>query len=1066
MKADPILAWLSDIGFENYGELFLRNDVSIDILGELTTDDLREMGIKSVGDRRRLLSAIKAYSYDIRSTAEPAADVVQVAQRRMLTVLFCDLVGSTALSARMDPEELLFHIEQFRQTIMTAIAPYDAHIAQYAGDGILAYFGYPRSSDHDAEKAVAASLAVLEAVDALPPRDGDNTKVRIGIATGLTVVGGVDRKREFMGQGAVGKTLNLAARLQSLADPGEIIVAGATRRMIGDTFRCADLGKHHVKGFDRPVPAFKIIGTSQIESRFDALRVSQRQTAFSGREIELEKLKAKREKSKTAKQVVFVSGEGGIGKSRLVREALFNTDTNVLSGVLLQCSPYQTATEFFPLRYQLQRAAGFVASDSQQGFVAKITKLLEQFGPVTQERLCVIADLFGFDLGAEQSLRGWNAHQKRQLTLTHLSEILIEIITRQPVLLVEDSQWMDPSTEEVLDKVLTTLDQYPALVISTSRSSILPEWIKAHTPDLIKLAKLSNEATHAMIRSLVPETPKSAIMLEAIVERSGGVPIFAEELTRNYLASTGENRPVHFLEDIPATLSETLLARLDRLKKGRSISSIAAAIGREFPVAILARVADLPADMFNAAIEELKQAGIIEDGHSLFGEAIKFRQMLVRDSIYQMLLRRDRNALHSRIVATIREDFPEVAEAMPHVLGMQFSYAGEPVASAQEWLRAGTLANQRSAYYEAVQHLRSGLEAIARAQETQESSKIETSIRTTLVGALIAAEGYNSSAVKDEMERAVEAASRFGSTESVVASLFSKWSVTNASIDVQKQIADKMVEVAERGTNIDRLIARRAQATSLLFGAEIQPAISAYHKFMSLYDEAQHGPALRLMHGDHALMVMMGLAEAHTLSANLEEARHWGDRVIDAARKSKRAHDIAHVLAFAGCLHPMLIGDFDRAGLHGQELIDVCKNNGISYWLGHGHLFKGLCMIQSGKTGSGFVEADKGMDLLISANAFSNCWHILYAGACIEHGRIERAHELIGIAERSINQGDVRFAAEFHRIRARLYRAQRQPADIIEREIGQALVLVSQQGSHLFFQAAQEDLDNLVKSFQ
>lgn len=1053
---DTIGEWLAALGLEGYAQAFADNNIDIGVLAELTADDLKEIGVSSVGHRRRILTAIE----QMADRGQPAsarqdglADTGPGAERRLLTVMFCDLVGSTELSVGMDPEEYSEQIGLFRQTIEGAIAPYGAHVAQYAGDGLLAYFGYPNSTEHDAERAIEASLAAVDCIQKMAPAGGFTPRIRIGLATGIAVVGGVDRSRELMGDSAVGETLNLAARLQSLAGADEIVISQSTRRLVGEMFNYRNLGTHALKGFAEPVEAWQVFSRKVTASRFEALRATG-SGAFIGREEELKIVRKAASDIDHGGRFFRIVGEAGIGKSRFVRQALITDTTSETRFLVLQCSPYQSSSPFYPLRYMIERTSGLTVEDTPEARISKMSALLQRYESFTPEHLAVFAELSGISHENLVALKGIPAFQRRKMAITHLCSFFVNVMRQHPYLLFEDIQWIDPSTSEVMDLLLDRLERMPVIAAVTMQPGPSVKWLERERTVSIHLDRLSNSETRKLVRSIVSSNAVSEDIVNAISERCDGVPIFAEELARGYLSDL-EQFDHDFLSHIPATLAESVLARIDRLNDGRRIASIAAAIGREFPVALLIAVSGLPEGVVRSGIRELLDAGIMMPGYSSFGEAVCFRQMLVRDAAYHLLLRRDRKALHLKIVSELRERFPVIAEALPHTMALQLGHAGEMTEATSEWLRAGNMAMQRSAYGEAIKHLRSGLEANSQCPPGPERNRCELALRTSLLGALIALRGYGGAEVREEMEKVAAAGRSPDAGASVILALYAKWVVIGSSGNIQgsAELAHQMRELAQDGTEIDRLIAHRTTATTLLFAAKLPEAIEEYHKFLAIYDEGRHADALRTMHGDHSLMVMLGLAEAYALAGKGEEAQHWRSAVLAAARQSRRAHDIAHILAFAGCLHPYLTGDHAEAARNADELVRLCQEHDLAFWLGHGTLFQGLGMMSAGDSAEGVAIARQGIQKLLSFNAFSNAWYVIMAAACLDHGTSRECADLLAHAAKSLEMGDLRFAPEYHRVRAELLHRMGEPQAEIVAEFRRGIALAEEQGTLLFLPA-------------
>lgn len=475
-----IAAWLRGLGLEQYARAFVDNDISDSVLPSLTAEDLRELGVASVGHRRRLLNAIAALRAE--SEAPPSTDaapplVDATAERRQLTVLFCDLIGSTALSARLDPEDLRGVLAAYQRRVAEVMQAHGGYVAQYMGDGVLAYFGWPRAHEDDVERAVRAGLAVAAAVAALPrPAAGaaaEPLAARVGVATGPAVVG------EFVGEGpaqersVVGETPNLAARLQSLARPGTVVACSTTRRLTGTLFDWEDLGKQPLKGLPALVRPWRALGEGTTESRFEALRggAAAAETPLLGRQEELELLLRRWAQAKRGEGcVVLLSGEPGIGKSRLVAALQQAVAAEPHEDLVWFCSPHQTDSALHPVVTRLERAAGFGRGDAAEVRHAKLEALLAR-GEPTPEEIALIADLLAVPTGGGYpALESLSPRRRRERTLTALLRRVEALSRRQPVLAVlEDAHWADPTTRELLDLLAARVPELPVLLIVTHR---------------------------------------------------------------------------------------------------------------------------------------------------------------------------------------------------------------------------------------------------------------------------------------------------------------------------------------------------------------------------------------------------------------------------------------------------------------------------------------------------------------------------------------------------------------------------------------------------------------------
>ena len=545
--------WLRELGLAQYEGAFRDNDVDEAVLPKLTVDDLEDLGVASVGHRRKILIAIEALN-------APSALPADAADRRQLTVVFCDLVGSTALSARLDPEDMRQVIHAYQDACSGVLARYDGFVAKFFGDGILAYFGFPRAHEDDAARAVHAALDIAEAVPSLQTRAREKLSVRVGIATGIVVAGDIVGQGSSQEQVVVGDTPNLAARLQGLAEAGGVVVSATTRRLLGNRFRLKDLGGHAIKGLAEPVEAFAALGVSQSESRFDAAQAS-RLTGFVGREAESAELLARQRRAWAGHgQIVLISGEAGIGKSRLAAWLANEVVETPHARLRYQCSPYHRDSALYPFAQQFERAAGIAAQEPPE---VKLDKLERVLGPATDrinEVAPLIASMLSIPFGARYPALALAPDQQRHLTLSALRDQMEGLAKKQPMLILfEDAHWADATSLEVLDLLIQSVPRLPALLLITFRPEFEAQW--SALPDVAKIAlgRFDRIQAETLVARVTGGRELPAEVLAQIVAKTDGVPLFVEELTKNVLesgllvegwtdtASTGRCRHLRFL---------------------------------------------------------------------------------------------------------------------------------------------------------------------------------------------------------------------------------------------------------------------------------------------------------------------------------------------------------------------------------------------------------------------------------------------------------------------------------------------------------------------------------------
>jgi class 3 adenylate cyclase len=706
-----ITDWLKTLGLSEYAARFAENRVDFSVLRDLTDQDLKDLGVV-LGDRRKMLRAIG--QLDAASPAAPATSTGPVSQdaaeRRQVTVMFSDLVGSTALSARMDPEDLREVISAYQKCVADTVRRFGGFVAKYLGDGVLVYFGYPQAHEDDAERAVRAGLELIAAVAGLKTRAALQT--RVGIATGLVIVGDLIGSGAAQEQAIVGETPNLAARLQGIAEPNTVVIAEGTRRLLGNLFELQDLGAKDLKGVAGPVRAWAALRASSAEGRFEALHASGL-TALVGRDEELDLLLRRWSRAKTGEgQVVLLSGEAGIGKSRLTAALLERLAAEPHTRLRYFCSPQHTDSAFYPIISQMERAAGLAHDDTPQRKLDKLDAVLAQsFTP--RQDAALFAEMLSLPNDGRYPVLELIPEQRRQRTLDAFAAQLAGLARQQPVLMiVEDAHWVDPTSLEVFGRTVDRIKALRVLLIVTFRPEFNAPWAGRSHVTSLALNRLGEREAAAIIARLVGNKELPADVMAEIVERTDGIPLFVEEMTKAVLEaeSEGEGRrtaaavPSPALA-VPASLHASLMARLDRLGSAKEVAQIGAAIGREFFHALLAAVVRKPEVELNSALDRLITAGL------LFRQGVPphatylFKHALVQDAAYGTLLREPRRELHARIAEALESQFAEIAENRPELLARHCTEAGLIEKAAVLWCKAGQWSLDRSALVEAAEQL-------------------------------------------------------------------------------------------------------------------------------------------------------------------------------------------------------------------------------------------------------------------------------------------------------------------------------------------------------------------------
>src|SRR6516165_3568375 len=649
-----VAEWLRELGLEEYAPAFRANAIDEKVLPRLTAEDLKDLGVGLVGHRRRLLDAIAALGAGETPPAPSPPPTASEAERRQLTIMFCDLVGP------------------YHRAVAETVGRFDGFVAKYMGDGELYYVGYPQAHEDDAERAVRAGLGVIEAVGRLPARE--DLRVRLGIATGLAVVGDLLGEGAAQERGVVGETPNLAARLQGLAGPNTLVIGEATRRQIGGLFDLADLGPQALAGFAEPQPAWRVIGESGVLSRFEALRSGE--TPLVGRGEEVELLIRRWQQAKSGEgRVVLISGEPGIGKSRLTAALSEHIGTEAHTRLRYFCSPYHQDSALYPFIAQLERAGGFARDDTVEAKLGKLRALLAP-GARDDDDIALLSEMLSLpSTAADLTL---SPQRKREKLFEAMLNQLEAEARRRPVLMVfEDAHWIDPTSRELMDLTIDRVRHLPMLLAITFRPEFQPPWAgRAHVTSLA-LNRLGERDGGALVQNLASNAGLTPDIVAEIVERTDGVPLFVEELTKAVLESAAHGEGVAAVLattsqtalSVPATLHASLMARLDRLgPTAKEIAQIGAVLGREFAYELIEPVAQRPAKELQAALDQLGDAGLLFCRGIAPHASYLFKHALVQDAAYSTLLRKRRQELHARVAAALEEHFADLAERQPELL--------------------------------------------------------------------------------------------------------------------------------------------------------------------------------------------------------------------------------------------------------------------------------------------------------------------------------------------------------------------------------------------------------------
>jgi class 3 adenylate cyclase/predicted ATPase len=975
-----VTEWLRSLGLEQYLPAFEQNHIGAELLPTLSGEDLKELGIASLGHRRAMLAAIAGLR-----TGRDAAAPEPAAERRQLTVMFCDLVGSTALSARLDPEELREVIGAYHRCVAEVVRRFDGFVAKYMGDGVLIYFGYPRAHEDDAERAVRAGLDIVAAVGrldepAIPGTpalggrpSGDQLEVRIGIATGLVVVGDLIGEGASQEQAVVGETPNLAARLQVLAEPGSVVIAPATRRLLGNLFRLRALGQHEVKGLSEPVEAWAAEGASASEGRFEAVR-SGRMTGFVGRNHELNLLLERWKLTQDGEgQVVLLSGEPGIGKSRILAELRGRLEAHHATSVRIHCSPYFVNSAFYPIIDNFERALRFARDDTAEQKLDKLEALIvHQYGRPRAD-LRFIAAMLSIPCEERYGTAAITPQKFKDETLRVLVDTTEAITRRQPtVMLFEDLHWADPTTLEVIDLLIHRVRNIPLLVVITHRPEFSSRWSHYGHVAALTLTKLTRPQGRAMVARLAGGKPLPADLLEQILDKTDGVPLFVEELTKSILESADLRDAGDRWEytgragtlAIPLTLRDSLMARLDRFAPVKEIAQIGAAIGREFSYELIAAIAPRSEPELDQALAQLTASGLAFQQGAPPDAVYTFKHALVQDAAYDSLLRSHRQQLHGKIARVIEERFPNIEATEPELLAHHYTEAKQPEKAIPLWRKAGSLALKRLALTEAIAHLKKGLDLIAVLPSSKDRGGNEVDLRTLLGTAWIGLRGWPFHEVWDSLYPALNLANSLRRNDALLPILFGLWGNvfcigrTAESLHWVAQIQG----AAEAYQDADLVVlGHYAAMASYFFLGKLFQAQEHVEQVLALYTEERHGHVVNVINYDPKTVSLWYLAPLTWMLGYPEQAVKINDAKDTHARRLGRPFDLGFALTLGAMVFDFL-READEWLDRVKEADRVGRESSLAFltecWV---PICSGIALIRKGRFAEGTAALSAGL---------------------------------------------------------------------------------------------------------
>ena len=1035
--AHDVGEWLEGLELGTYAEVFVENGVDLRALLHLSEDDLKELGVL-LGHRRILLSAIASLRdqegapQGKEQASEPSSR--SEAERRQLTVMFVDLVGSTALSAALDPEDLRNVMRRYQDAVAGAVTRYGGYVAKYLGDGVLAYFGWPQAHEDQAERAVRAGLDAVAAVGNLILDDGVELKARVGIATGNVVVGDLVGEVGRDAEAVSGETPNLAARLQEFAGAGQVAIGAATRRLIGEAFELEDLGPQALKGFAEAVPMWRVTGERPAESRFEAAHAG-RLAAFVGREEEVDLLVKRWQQATGGEgQVVLLSGEAGIGKSRITQTLGDRIADQSPMRLRFQCSPHHANSALYPFISQLERASDIAPADGPDARLDKLEALLSQ----STEDVTRVASLFGALLSIPTGDRypplGLAPQLQKERTQEALVDQLLGLAARHPVLMIfEDVHWADPTTLEALELVIDRVQDARVLGVITHRPEFAPPWHGHSHVTALALNRLGRDHCAAMVPDVARGKALPVEVLDEIVAKTDGVPLFVEELTKTVIESgileekadryelSGPLPPLA----IPSTLQDSLMARLDRLAPIKEVAQIGAAIGREFSQRLLAEVSSKGDNELNDALGQLVESELVFRRGRPPDATYVFKHALIQDAAYQSLLRSKRQTLHRDIAGALEQSFPETAETEPEILAHHYTEAGLAEQAVGYWRRAGQRAVEHSANVEAIAHLTKGLELFSSLPDASERPQVELALQAALGVALMAAKGYAASETGEALMRARDLCREVGDTPQSFEVLYGVWNYTFTAgdHDAARDLAEECLNLVQDDGERSRLVAAHsALGQTLVALGRLDTAQDHLEKSVAFY-EPEEDRSLCLVYGeDPAIGGLTWLVWALWFRGFPEQAEVRLAEALGGAQELSHAVTTGICLNFAAGLR-CFVHEPKTAQDSAQAAIDYSIEQNLPLFSAWGAVLRGWAVAEQRHPEQGIAEMHRGLEEWrgTGAKILVPLFHALLAQGYARCGKFEDGLKSLDDAFDAFRRnGEKLWEAELHRLKGEL----------------------------------------------
>ncbi|MFT7529434.1 MAG: putative ATPase/class 3 adenylate cyclase [Gammaproteobacteria bacterium] len=1036
--------WLVENGFESFIDTFLENELTVEVLSELTEEDLKELGL-SMGPRKLFLKRLREQAItsspneSIVAKVDPVEEIGNTTERRQLTVMFCDLVGSTALSESLDPEEFRAVLIEYQGLVVKVVRGYDGYVAKYMGDGLMIYFGYPVSHEDAAERAVRTGIDIIASVQNHSATRSIQFQVRIGVSTGLVVAGDIDIDGSSESRAVLGDTPNLAARLQSFADPDCLLVCSATQQITAGRFESTSIGSHKLKGISVAQEIFKVTNVTGSVSRFDSRHGSQI-GEIVGREHEIGLLSERwRQATESEPHVVLLSGEAGIGKSRIVRALQQRAEQSPHTLLSFQCVSFQTNSALQPFIAQLEIAVGIDRLADAQTNLSRLEQFLANINLTKPEEISLYAGLLSIDSSDRYPLLEWSAEKRKQALLLLVARTLLGYCKNGPVLMVfEDAHWADATSLELLEALITHAERQAFLLVITHRPEFTVPWSNYTHLSTLPLSRISRSAIRKIIDNVTSAKRLPEEVEEEIVRKTDGVPLFIEELTKMIIESDMllEHvdhytllRPLRDLA-IPSTLQASLLARLDRLAPAREVAQTAAAIGREFDLTLLSMAVMLSAEKLSDALTVLLDAGLIYKRGLGEQQKFIFKHALIQDAAYESLLKTKRQQIHSRLVDILNVDFKAESELKPDVIAYHATRAGNIQQAIPLWLKAAGNSRQSSSYVEARTHLDFGLELIHDYPDLVDSTAWKLRYQAMLGQVWWAVRGYASPEAREAYQLARTLCKEVNLPELTAPVLLGVWMFLTVggkhrqAITVSNELVEAVSSSTERNANCAALYS--VALSQFAIGENPAGAREGVIKCIATGSSDPEDRSMMAEYGgDLRATAMAYMTWIEFSLGKVDSAEDYAKRVQGFTEKLNNRLVSARIDWILSMYYAMA-NDWANAETIAKRSLDTANELNSTMTQGAASAIYYSALAMQHDDSSMLNKIQDGLNIYEASGAqfFTIQKLTHYAQALIKHGQIDKALEILRRAKgRIAEQGERYFEAEVHRLFAAAYDA-------------------------------------------